>query len=138
MALFATQPQKLLFVDDRDGHFFRLGQLAAGLLARDQRCRLLAHSRPHLGANGCATATANACNPAVLNGLTARNTIGFSNTSAAAFGKLTWHISDAFSIAPGLRVNYDKKSGSYVSVVTIGSGSTTLNDDQRGVLIRSD
>ena len=95
---------------------------------------LLNPGTPPFGANGCATAAANACNPAVLNGLTARNTIGFTNTSAAAFGKVTWHISDAFSIAPGLRVNYDKKSGSYVSVVTTGSGSTTLNADQRGVL----
>ena len=95
---------------------------------------LLNPGTPPFGANGCATAAANACNPAVLDGLTARNTIGFSNTSAAAFGKVTWHISDAFSIAPGLRVNYDKKSGSYVSVVTTGSGSTTLNADQRGVL----
>ncbi|WP_288459452.1 TonB-dependent receptor [uncultured Sphingomonas sp.] len=95
---------------------------------------LLNPGTPPFGANGCATAAANACNPAVLDGLTARNTIGFTNTSAAAFGKVTWHISDAFSIAPGLRVNYDKKSGSYVSVVTTGSRSTTLNADQRGVL----
>ena len=86
------------------------------------------------GTAGCATPTTNACNPAVLDGLTARNTIGFSNTSVAAFGKATWHVSDAFSIAPGLRVNYDKKNGSYVSVVTTGTGSTTLNADQRGVL----
>ncbi|MET3826486.1 iron complex outermembrane receptor protein [Sphingomonas sp. PvP055] len=86
------------------------------------------------GAAGCATPTTNACNPAILNGLTARNTIGFTNTSVAAFGKATWHVSDAFSIAPGLRVNYDKKNGSYVSVVTTGTGSTTLNADQRGVL----
>ena len=86
------------------------------------------------GASGCAPVTANACNPAVLNGLTARNTIGFTNTSVAAFGKATWHVSDAFSLAPGLRVNYDKKTGSYVSVVTTGGGSTTLNSDQRGVL----
>ncbi|MET4664866.1 TonB-dependent receptor [Sphingomonas sp. PvP056] len=86
------------------------------------------------GASGCATPTTNACNPAILNGLTARNTIGFTNTSVAAFGKATWHVSDAFSIAPGLRVNYDKKNGSYVSVVTTGTGSTTLNADQRGVL----
>ncbi|NTS65733.1 TonB-dependent receptor [Sphingomonas sp. HHU CXW] len=76
-------------------------------------------------AGGCtAASTANACNPAVLNGLTSRNTIGFSNTSAAAFGKLTWHIANRLSIAPGLRVNYDKKSGDYVSVVTTGSGAT--------------
>ncbi len=86
------------------------------------------------GATGCATATANACNPAVLNGLTARNTIGFKNISAALFGKLTWHLGDNFQIAPGLRLNYDKKTGSYVSVVTTGAGSTTLNADQLGVL----
>ncbi len=72
-------------------------------------------------------------NPATLNNLTSRNTIGFSNTSAAVFGKLTWHVSDAFQIAPGLRVNYDKKDGSYVSVVTNGT-NTALNADQRGVL----
>ena len=84
---------------------------------------LLNPGNPPFGANGCATATANACNPAVLNGLTSRNTIGFSNTSAAVFGKLTWHLTDALSIAPGLRVNYDKKSGDYVSVVTTGTGA---------------
>ena len=78
--------------------------------------------------------SANANNPAVLNGLTATNTIGFTNTSAAAFGKLTWHVTDKLQLAPGLRVNYDQKSGSYVSVVTTGTGSTTLNADQRGVL----
>ena len=78
--------------------------------------------------------SANALNPAVLNGLTAVNTIGYTNTSAAVFGKLTWHITDRFQISPGLRVNYDRKSGSYVSVVTTGTGSTVLNSDQRGVL----
>ncbi|WP_294327900.1 TonB-dependent receptor [uncultured Sphingomonas sp.] len=67
--------------------------------------------------------SANAANPAVLNGLTSRNTIGFSNTSAAVFGKLTWHLTDALSIAPGVRVNYDKKTGDYVSVVTTGTGA---------------
>lgn len=95
---------------------------------------LLNPGNPPFLANGCSTLAANACNPAVLDGLTSRNTIGFSNTSAAAFGKLTWHVRDAFSISPGVRVNYDKKQGSYVSVVTTGSGSTTLNADQRGVL----
>lgn len=73
-------------------------------------------------------------NPATLNGLTSRNTIGFTNDSAALFGKLTWHITDKFQIAPGLRVNYDRKSGSYVAVVTNGAGSTTLSADQRSVL----
>ena len=78
--------------------------------------------------------SANANNPAVLNGLRSTNTIGFTNTSAAAFGKLTWHVTDRFSIQPGLRVNYDKKDGSYVSTVVTGTGSSTLNGDQRGVL----
>ena len=72
-------------------------------------------------------------NPATLNGLTARNTIGFKNTSAALFGKLTWNVSDRFQIAPGLRLNYDKKKGDYLSVVTNGTG-TALTADQRGVL----
>ena len=87
-----------------------------------------------VGSTGCATPTTAACNPAVLDGLTSRNTIGFTNTSAAAFGKLTWHATDRLTIAPGLRLNYDKKDGDYVSVVTTGSGSTTLSADQRGVL----
>ena len=76
-----------------------------------------------VGAPGCATATANACNPAVLDGLTSRNTIGFSNDSVAAFGKLTWHVTDNLEIAPGIRVNYDKKTGDYLSVVTTGTGA---------------
>ncbi|MBJ6121218.1 TonB-dependent receptor [Sphingomonas mollis] len=85
------------------------------------------------GASGCATATTTACIPATLNNLTSRNTIGFTNTSAAVFGKLTWHASDQLSISPGLRVNYDKKDGSYVSLVTNGT-NTALTNDQRGVL----
>ncbi|WP_380785679.1 TonB-dependent receptor [Sphingomonas sp. R86521] len=72
-------------------------------------------------------------NPATLDGLTSRNTIGFKNTSAALFGKLTWHVTDRLQIAPGLRLNYDKKEGDYVSVVTNGTG-TALTADQRGVL----
>ncbi|TXC70370.1 TonB-dependent receptor [Sphingomonas ginsenosidivorax] len=72
-------------------------------------------------------------NPATLDGLTSRNTIGFKNTSAALFGKLTWHVTDRLQIAPGLRLNYDKKDGDYVSVVTNGTG-TPLTADQRGVL----
>ncbi|MCX8474539.1 MAG: TonB-dependent receptor [Sphingomonas sp.] len=86
------------------------------------------------GSSGCATPTTAACNPAVLNGLTSRNTISFDNTSFAVFGKLNWEVVEGLHIQPGLRVNYDKKSGSYVSVVTTGSGSTTLTADQRGVL----
>lgn len=86
------------------------------------------------GSSGCVPATANACNPAVLNGLTSTNTIGYTNTSAALFGKLTWHPTDKLQVSGGLRVNYDEKDGSYLAVVTTGTGSTTLNSDQRGVL----
>ena len=79
-------------------------------------------------------AGANANNPAVLNGLTSVNDIRFRNTSAAAFGKLTWHVTDQLSLQPGLRVNYDNKDGDYGARVFTGTGSTTLDADQRGVL----
>lgn len=69
-----------------------------------------------------------------IDGLTSRNTIGFRNTSAALFGKLTWHPMAALSISPGLRLNYDRKTGSYVSVVTNAAGGTALTSAQRGVL----
>ncbi len=67
--------------------------------------------------------SADAKNPAVLDGLTATTPNRLDNTSAALFGKLTWHFGDRFSIAPGLRLNYDKKLGSYRSVVTTGTGA---------------
>ena len=62
---------------------------------------------------------ADASNPNVLNGLTSTNTINFSNQSFAVFGKLNWAITDKLHFQPGLRVNYDKKSGFYESVVSI-------------------
>jgi iron complex outermembrane receptor protein len=78
--------------------------------------------------------SANANNPAVLNGLRSENDIRLETTSLAAFGQLSWRVTDRLRLQPGLRVNYDKKSGSYVAVVTTGTGSTTLNNDQRGIL----
>jgi iron complex outermembrane receptor protein len=62
---------------------------------------------------------ADASNPNVLNGLTSTNTINFDNTSFAVFGKLNWAVTDKFHIQPGLRLNYDKKSGFYDAVVSI-------------------
>ncbi|WP_136163504.1 TonB-dependent receptor [Sphingomonas flavalba] len=76
----------------------------------------------------------NANDPSVLDGLRSDNAIDFSNTSLAAFGQFTWKLTDRLRVQPGIRVNYDKKSGSYVATVVTGSGSTTLNSDQRGVL----
>ena len=64
-----------------------------------------------------------ATNPAVLAGLTARNTQFLKSTSAALFGQASWKVTDALTIQPGLRINYDKKSGFYQRVVTTGSGS---------------
>jgi len=87
-----------------------------------------------VGSSGCATVTTNACNPAILDGLTSTNTIAFNNTSFAVFGKLNWEAFHNFHIQPGLRLNYDKKSGSYVAVVKTGSGSTVLNADQLNTL----
>ncbi|MEJ7928275.1 TonB-dependent receptor [Sphingobium sp. AN641] len=60
--------------------------------------------------------------PAVLEGLTASNTQWLKSTSAALFGQLSWKVTDALTIQPGARVNYDKKSGYYQRVVTNGAG----------------
>ncbi|HEY0026631.1 MAG TPA: TonB-dependent receptor [Allosphingosinicella sp.] len=85
------------------------------------------------GSSGCATPTTAACNAAVLNGLRSENDITLKTTSLAAFGRLTWHLSDRLRLEPGLRLNYDKKIGTYVAVVTNGT-NTPLTNDQRGVL----
>jgi len=58
-----------------------------------------------------------------LNGLTSTNTIGLQNASAALYGQLTWKATDALSIQPGVRLNYDWKNGTYNGVVTDGSGN---------------
>ncbi|HEX8127357.1 MAG TPA: TonB-dependent receptor [Allosphingosinicella sp.] len=78
--------------------------------------------------------SANANNPAVLNGLRSENDIRLETTSLAAFGQIGWRVTDRLRLQPGLRVNYDRKIGSYVAVVTTGTGSTVLNNDQRGIL----
>lgn len=63
-----------------------------------------------------------ASDPGVLDGLTADNDIRLKNSSAALFGQLTWHVTDRLDLQPGVRLNYDKKTGSYDSVVTDGDG----------------
>jgi iron complex outermembrane receptor protein len=72
-----------------------------------------------VGATGCQTATTAACNPLTLDGLTSTNTIRFSNDSFAVFGKLNWEAVPGLHVQPGLRLNYDKKSGFYEAVVSI-------------------
>lgn len=60
--------------------------------------------------------------PSVLQGLTATNRQYLKSTSAALFGQLSWKVTDALTIQPGVRVNYDKKSGFYQRIVTNGGG----------------
>jgi iron complex outermembrane recepter protein len=76
---------------------------------------------------------ASANDPSILDGLRSENDIGLKNTSAAAFGQLTWHITDDLRLQPGLRVNYDKKEGKYIATVT-NATNTPLTAAQRGVL----
>lgn len=78
------------------------------------------------GSAGCAPATADACNPSVLNGLTATNDISLDNTSMAIFSQIGWHVTDRLTIQPGVRLNYDRKNGAYSSVVTDGLGNLVL------------
>ena len=66
---------------------------------------------------------ANANNPSILQGLTATNTQWLKSESAALFGQLSWKVTDALTIQPGARLNYDKKSGFYQRVVTSGTGA---------------
>ncbi len=88
------------------------------------------------GAPGCATPTTLACDPSVLNGLTAINDIRLDNTSAALFGQLSWKVTDALTIQPGVRLNYDKKDGLYERFVFDGAGNPVLfRDPVTGVLI---
>jgi iron complex outermembrane receptor protein len=76
---------------------------------------------------------ANANDPSILNGLRSSNDIGLKNTSVAAFGQLTWHVTDDLRLQPGLRVNYDKKDGKYIATVT-NATNTPLTAAQLGVL----
>jgi iron complex outermembrane recepter protein len=61
-------------------------------------------------------------NPATLAGLTASNTQYLKADSAALFSQLSWKVTDALTLQPGLRLNYDKKSGFYQRVVTDAQG----------------
>jgi iron complex outermembrane receptor protein len=65
---------------------------------------------------------AQANDASILNGLTATNTQYLKSTSGALFGQVSWKVTDALSIQPGARINYDKKTGFYERVVTTGAG----------------
>jgi iron complex outermembrane receptor protein len=61
--------------------------------------------------------------PTVLDGLTASNDIRLKNFSGAVFAKFNWDVTDQITLSPGIRVNYDDKVGSYVSIVRDGQGN---------------
>ena len=63
-----------------------------------------------------------AADPAILSGLTANNTQWLKSTSAALYGQVSYKLTDALSVQPGVRLNYDKKSGFYQRVVRTGAG----------------
>ncbi len=65
---------------------------------------------------------AQAADASILSGLTARNTQYLKSTSGALFGQVSWKLTDALTIQPGARLNYDKKTGFYQRVVTTGAG----------------
>lgn len=63
---------------------------------------------------------ANNYNLGILNNLLALNNIALDNSSAAFFGQLSWKLTDRLTVQPGIRVNYDKKTGLYERRVYIG------------------
>lgn len=65
---------------------------------------------------------AQAADPSILGGLTANNTQFLKSTSAALYGQASYKLTDALTIQPGIRFNYDKKTGFYQRVVTNGAG----------------
>jgi iron complex outermembrane receptor protein len=65
---------------------------------------------------------AQAANASILSGLTARNTQFLKSDSAALYGQVSYKVTDALTIQPGIRINYDKKEGFYQRIVTTGAG----------------
>ena len=65
---------------------------------------------------------AQAADPSILQGLTASNTQFLKSTSAALYGQLSYKLTPELTLQPGVRVNYDKKTGFYQRVVTNGAG----------------
>jgi iron complex outermembrane receptor protein len=49
-----------------------------------------------------------------------------TNTSAAIFGQLSWKVTDTIIVQPGVRINYDEKTGVYDRTVFDGQGNPVL------------
>ena len=77
-----------------------------------------------------------AATPGLLDGYGQRTNIGLDHTSAALFGQLNWKVTDRLTITPGLRFNYDDKSGFYNATIYGGlqTADPALIALQRSVL----
>ncbi len=94
----------------------------AGLFGFKQRIDTQGTEQQGTDASRWSLTGAQANDPSILNGLTATNTQYLKSTSGAAFGQVSWKVTDALTVQPGIRINYDKKSGFYQRVVTTGAG----------------
>jgi iron complex outermembrane receptor protein len=61
----------------------------------------------------------------VLDGLLQRALINYENNSLAAYGQLTWNVTDNLRIQPGIRFNYDTKDAVYNAVQSGGIANPT-------------
>jgi iron complex outermembrane receptor protein len=67
----------------------------------------------------------------LLDGYTARDIVYANTKSYAAFGQLTWNITDALHFTPGLRYTYETKNGRFDRTVSGGnprSGASNASD----------
>lgn len=98
----------------------------AGLFAFHQRIDTQGTEEQGINASRWTLTGALAANPAVLDGLVARNTQWLTNTSGALFGQVSWKVTDSLTLQPGLRINYDEKEGYYLREVFDGQGAPVL------------
>lgn len=116
------QYQQEIRYDGSSGDF----DYVAGLFAFHQRIDTQGTEEQGANASRWTLTGALAANPAVLDGLVARNTQWLTNTSAALFGQVSWKVTDALTLQPGLRINYDEKEGYYQRLVFDGQGNPVL------------
>jgi iron complex outermembrane receptor protein len=96
--------------------------IVAGVFGFKQRIDTQGTEQQGADASRWSLTGAQANDPSILNGLTASNTQYLKSTSVAAFGQVAWKVTPELTIQPGLRINYDKKSGFYERAVTNGLG----------------
>ena len=116
------QYQQEIRYDGSSGDF----DYVAGLFAFHQRIDTQGTEEQGSNASRWTLTGALAANPAVLDGLVARNTQWLTNTSAALFGQVSWKVTEALTLQPGLRINYDEKEGYYQRRVFDGQGNPVL------------